>query len=79
MWTAIILICLSSMDRAECTIKNAYDQNYFESIELVQGPSENSMVTCMMHGQAYVAELGLDFNDRFVKVYCRSSKTNGNG
>ena len=68
MLTALILICSLSNtpDLAACNQSNAVDSMY--------APEEfGSPVTCLMHGQAYLAqtELGRDIaaNER-VKVVC---------
>lgn len=72
MLTALILICsLTSVpDVAACSEDNA--------LEVLRNPETfASPVTCLMHGQAYLAntEMGRDLNaDEVVKVICVRSK-----
>jgi hypothetical protein len=72
MLTAVILICsLSSVpDIRACTEDNA--------LEVLRSPETfASPVTCLMHGQAYVANsaMGRDLNvNDAVKVICMRSK-----
>jgi hypothetical protein len=72
MLTALILICslTSVTDVGACTEDNA--------VEVLRSPEAfASPVTCLMHGQAYLANtaMGRDLSaDEVVKVMCTRSK-----
>jgi hypothetical protein len=72
MLTALILICslTSVTDVGACTEDNA--------VEILRSPEAfASPVTCLMHGQAYLANtaMGRDLSaDEVVKVMCVRSK-----
>jgi hypothetical protein len=72
MLTALILICLlSSVSNGEaCTEQNA--------VQVLRSPEAfASPVTCLMHGQAYLANsaLGRDLNQgETVKVICKPNR-----
>jgi hypothetical protein len=76
MLTALILICslTSVSDVGACTEDNA--------IEVLRSPEAfASPVTCLMHGQAYLANtaMGRDLSaDEVVKVMCVRSKIGAN-
>ncbi len=69
MLTALILICSTAvaLDVRDCTRDNA--------TTVMRIPAEfGNPVTCLMHGQAYVAEASIGRtlgNDDLVKVVCR--------
>ena len=69
MLTALILICSAAVtpDVRDCTRDNA--------TTVMRIPAEfGNPVTCLMHGQAYVAEVSIGralSKDDLVKVVCR--------
>ena len=71
MLTAIVLICsiTATPDLALCDADNA------ESVIRVPQDYSNP-VTCLMHGQAYVAEteIGRNLADERVKVVCTPNR-----
>jgi hypothetical protein len=71
MLTAIVLVCALSAvpDPADCNRQNA-------SQVIVLSDTYVSPVTCLMHGQAYVAEtaLGIDFSKEHIRIICRPRK-----
>jgi hypothetical protein len=71
MLTAMVLICsmAATPDLALCNADNA------ESV--IRVPQDySSPVTCLMHGQAYVAEteIGQNLADERVKVVCMANR-----
>jgi hypothetical protein len=72
MLTAIVLICsmTATTDLARCSAENA------ESV--IRVPQDySSPVTCLMHGQAYVAETEIGRNlaaGERVKVICAANR-----
>jgi hypothetical protein len=72
MLTALILVCSLATVSNDCTRDNALDVVYVPA-------RFNSLVTCMMHAQAYVADssIGRDLpQNEAVKVICVRGPTN---
>lgn len=66
MFKILILICAIGTQPQDCSRETALD--------VINGPSADSEVTCMLHSQAYVAEVGLVRNDReYMKAICTRS------
>lgn len=65
MIKAFVLVCIAGTAPQDC------QRNTPAVVNQVEVPGEfNSVQTCMMHGQAYVAEVGLALAGDVVKVYC---------
>jgi hypothetical protein len=72
MLTALILVCSLATVSNDCTRDNALDVVYVPA-------TFASLVTCLMHGQAYLADssIGRDLSpNETVKVICLPSPIN---
>lgn len=61
----LLLICALGMPRGECNVETA--------TAVVQGPDAQSLVTCGLHGQAYIAEgalAGYLEDGHYLKISC---------
>ena len=61
----IILVCAVGIDRAHCTKDTAID------VLIAPEPAE-SLMSCGLVGQVYLAESGVDMNGYWAKIICRS-------
>lgn len=65
MIKAFVLICVAGTAPQDC------QRNTSVVIDQITLPGEfNSIATCAMHAQAYIAEAGLTAGGDTVKIYC---------
>jgi hypothetical protein len=65
MMKTLLLICALGVPRGDCNVDTA------EAV--VQGPETQSLVTCGLHGQAYIAEgalAGYLQDGNYLKISC---------
>ena len=65
MMKTLLLICALGIPRGDCNVETA------EAV--VQGPEAPSLVTCGLHGQAYIAEgalAGYLEGGHYLKISC---------
>lgn len=67
MFDVLILICAASLTQAECQKTTA--------MHVIKGPAAANLMTCGLHGQAYLAETSLAYNleNSYVKIRCTPS------
>lgn len=62
MMKTLLLICSLNTNIADCRQDTA--------LAVIPLPKENSLLACMMHGQAMAAEADAVGPDRYIKVIC---------
>ena len=65
MMKTLLLICALAVPRGECDLETA--------TAVVQGPDAPSLVTCGLHGQAYIAQgalAGYLADGHYLKIAC---------
>jgi hypothetical protein len=65
MMKTLLLICALGLPRGDCTVETA--------AAVIQGPEAASLMTCGLHGQAYIAEgalAGYLENGHYLKISC---------
>lgn len=65
----LLLICALGMPRGECNVETA--------TAVVRGPDADSVVTCGLHGQAYIAEgalAGYLADGHYMKISCTTGR-----
>ena len=65
MVKTLILVCASTLGHDECSIETA--------TAVVQGPAVTSVVTCGLHGQAFLAETALQGyldGEHYLQLVC---------
>jgi hypothetical protein len=65
MMKVTILVCAIGMPQADCSVDTA--------TAVIQGPDAESLVTCGLHGQAYIADTAIaDYADdeHYIKLRC---------
>jgi hypothetical protein len=65
MWKVIILVCAVGIDRTHCTKDTAVDV-------LIAPEPAQSLMSCGLVGQVYLAESGIDMKGYWPKILCRS-------
>jgi hypothetical protein len=64
MFQILILVCMAGVAPADCQPETALD--------IINGPSAESEMTCGLHGQAYIAQTSLRPRaaGEYVKIKC---------
>jgi hypothetical protein len=70
MFQILILVCSVGVAQADCQPDTALD--------VINGPTAESEMTCGLHGQAYIAQTSLRPRaaDEYVKIKCLHPKAN---
>ena len=62
LYQVIVLVCASHFAHAECSHATAHD--------VIVVPERQSLMTCSLHGQAYVATTALSLDGTSIKILC---------